>query len=73
MGFYYPGDGRVIPYDEPGKPDRTNEVARLRAEAERQREAADNHRRAGYSGAAASNSQEAVRLDEKANDLERRK
>lgn len=72
MGYWYPGDGRVIPYDEPGKPDRTNRIAELRQEAAAQDRAAKNHEAAGYSGAASGNRGEARRLRDQADDLERR-
>lgn len=71
MGFYYPGDGREIPYDEPGKPDRTNMINDLRERAKQQDRAAIDHQKAGYSGASASNRSEARRLREQADNLER--
>lgn len=73
MGYYYPGDGsNAIPYNEPGKPDRTNRINELREQAVEQDKAVIIHRQAGYNGAASANYREAKKLRKEADNLERR-
>lgn len=70
MGWYYPGDGRSLPYDEPGKLDRTNHIAKLREEVRELKRSAAINRSIGYSGHAASNYAEANRKQREADYLD---